>query len=140
MSDDQAARNAADTRFLIKRMLAFALDPDRSRDSDAVADVSRRAVLDLLRTRTPGPRTLAMVAGELEQLWWPQTRKQQRQSRDRVRLQFADEPINHLADDYRKSGAATPRTRAEQDAAEALGLSVEGLRKARYRKRRTRKI
>lgn len=134
---DARTRDAADTRFLIERM--YALDRDARRDDAAVADTYRRGVLDLLRTRTPGPRTLALVAGELERLWWPQAyRKRQRQGD--TRLAVADDLINNLAADYRKDGAADPRTQAEQDTAAALGLSVEGLRKARYRKRRARRV
>jgi hypothetical protein len=138
MSDDQA-RDAADTRFRVERLLA--LDQDAKRDIDAVEDTYRRSLLALLRTRTPGPRTLALVAAELERLWWPQAyRKRRRQNRAAGRLLGADDLIDHLAADYRKRGVANPRTQAEQYAAEVLGLSVEGLRKARYRRRRTREI
>jgi hypothetical protein len=133
---DALDRDAADARFLFERL--HALDRHAKRDIDAVEDAHSRAILALLRTRTPGPFTLALVAGELERLWWPQAyRKRRRQDRDIARLWFADDLIRHLAVRYRKGGAADPRTQAEQDAAEVLGLSVEGLRKARYRKRRT---
>jgi hypothetical protein len=130
-------RDIADNNFLIKQMRA--LDQSAQRDIKIVEDTHRRGILTLLRTRTPGPRTLAMVANELESLWWPKEyEKQHGKSNERARLAYADDLIRHLTADYRKAGIANPTTQAEQAAAEVVGLSVDGLRKARYRFRRAR--
>jgi hypothetical protein len=132
--DDDKARAWADGCFIRERLQA--LDPNTKRDSDAVEDAYHRIILELLRSRTPSRRTLQQVAGELERLWWP-SKKRERRSRERVFLWHADDLTNCLADQYREQGARNPRTRAEQDAAKALGISVPGLRRRRVRYRRS---
>ena len=61
--DDDRARDAADSCFIGERLRA--LDKATKYDAKATEDAYRRIILDLLRSRTPGPHTLQQVAGEL---------------------------------------------------------------------------
>jgi hypothetical protein len=132
-ADDDKAR--ADGAFIQERLRA--LDPNIKRDADAVNDAYHRAIVELLRTRTPSRRTLQQVAGELERLWWP-SKKRDRRSREQVFLWHAEDLTNYLADRCREQGARNPRTRAEHDVATAHGIGVAGLRQRRARYRRDR--
>jgi hypothetical protein len=131
--DDDQARFWADGVFIRERLEA--LDPNTKRDPDAVKDAYHRAIVELLRSRTPSRRTLRQVAGELERLWWP-SKKRDRRSREQVFLWLVEDLTNCLADQYREQGVRNPRTRAEQDAAKAHGIGVAGLRRRRMRYRR----
>jgi hypothetical protein len=132
--DDDKARFWADGCFIRERLQA--LDANAKRDIKAVEDAYHRIILDLLRTRTPSRYTLRQVAGELERLWWP-SKKRERRSREQVFLWNVADLTNCLADQYREQGAPRPKTRAEQDAAKALGIGVAGLRRRRTRYRRS---
>jgi hypothetical protein len=77
--DDRAARDAADSRFIVERLQALLTE---RHDAKAAEDAYRRAILDLLRSGAVGPEKLRMTAGELERLWWPEAHKKRRR-RDR---------------------------------------------------------
>ena len=127
--DDDKARDRADLLFIWERLQA--LDQATKRDGNAIGDAYRRIILDLLRSRTPGPRTLQEVAGELEELWWPE--KYQKRYREQVFLRHATDLQSDLTALYGQLAALfrkrKPGTEAEKKVAEELGITVEALRK-----------
>jgi hypothetical protein len=131
--DDDRARDAADTHFIVERLRA--LDRAASHDAKAAEDAYRRAILDLLRSGAVGPRTLRLTAGELERLWWPD-KKRQRRDREQAHLWAFDDMMDYLTLKFQSQGKANPRTLAERAIAEDFGVGVEGLRKQRYRYRK----
>lgn len=89
MSDaDDKARDRADLLFFWERM--HAVVQSTGYDGNAIGEAYRRYVLDLLRSRTPGPRMLQEVADELEELWWP------KKYREKAFLRYADYLQNDL--------------------------------------------
>jgi hypothetical protein len=130
--DDDRARDAADSCFIQERLRAL----DKTLNDKATEDAYHRIILDLLRSRTPGPHTLRLVAGELERLWWPNEYKQhRRRSRAAAGFRVIEDLINYVASQHRQ-GERRPRTEAEMVVAESFGIEVEGLRKRRYRYRK----
>jgi hypothetical protein len=149
MSDaDDKARDRADLLFFWERMQAVV--QSTGYDGNAIGEAYRRYVLDLLRSRTPGPRMLQGVADELEELWWP------KKYREKAFLRYADYLQNDLTalllkckpgTEVEKKAAAElgitvealrrrPRTEAEKLTAKELGVDISGLRQRRYRYRK----
>ncbi len=137
MSDDDQALSRADRAFIIDRMLA--LDAEAQRDAATAEDAYRRAILDLLRSGTPpSQKTLRLIAGELDRLWWPKAYNQQRKrASETAWLAVEDDLKNNLVAAELEQGEPKPRTEAEKKVAEILGVDVGALRRrrTRYRKR-----
>jgi hypothetical protein len=131
--DDEKARDWADGLFIRERLQA--LDKAAKHHAKAGEDAYRRAIIDLLRTRTPGPHTLQQVAGELEELWWP--KKYKRRNSERAFFRYTADLKHYLEAEYREQGMRAPATEAEKMTAKEVGLGVEALRrrKGRYKKR-----
>ena len=133
--DDERARNYADSCFIRERLQA--LDEATKRDAKATEDAYHRIILDLLRSHTPGPLTLRLMAGEQERAWWPKVyKKQRRRDRARARLLAIDHLTDFLADKFQRQGKANAGTLAERATAKNFGISVGGLRQRRYRYRK----
>jgi hypothetical protein len=106
--------------------------------SDDYEERFRRRLVEVLRSGKADAHAQDMAADELENLWWPKERKRAwRQHMEQTSLAKKSAFIQDRAEHYRKQGAKDPRTKAEQDAAARLGVSVDGLRKrvTRHRQR-----
>jgi hypothetical protein len=124
---------------------------------DDLLEAIHRMIVDLLDSgHTPSRFMLHMISGELKAAWWPE-RKQHQRSKELAFLSLVQQAIKHQAvEKYGKARdpcdpvamaepprravpvnrvtkARDPVTRAEQDIADMLGLSVEGLRRKRTR-------
>jgi hypothetical protein len=118
-----------------QNMLHFHTDGIGASDPGAAAmlmEAMRYWTVDLLDMgHYPSRQMLAFISCQLKALYWPD-RKQAKRTEEAAWLLSVQQRIDHLAA-TKYCNTSNPRTRAEEEVAKLLKLSVHGLRKNRER-------